>query len=225
MAGRLLGESGHKGFNFNQLLDFEAGLITGLPNAFDSVAGGDTSTLTATAAAALRGSFGASVGIPGDLATRFGQITGPNAEKLLTLQFLFDPNSIVMALADLFNFILISDSNPGTAFRLNFTNNAGVYNFNPIATNDAGGNVFGAAFVIPDRVVQIRIELKFSSEIGADDGFIKHYVDGEPETFMMNIDNDTRDANEINVGAISGVDAGTNGTLFLDNIEWANKLI
>ncbi len=225
-GARLLGQSGHDGFRFNQLLDFEAGLITGLPNAFDSVSGAGAATLTAALAAAIRGNFGCSVGIPGDSAARFGRVTGLDSEKKLTSQFFLDPNSIVMALANQFTAVAIQSPGAGSAvIELFLGFNASGFFVQYRARNDAGGAIFSTVITITDEPHLIRMDFLTAENPGDDDGFVNMYIDGVMVDSDTGIDNDTHNGTAILMGAVAGVDAGTNGTIFFDNLEWANSLM
>ena len=105
MVGRLLGGSGRGGFQWNQELTFEGGNIVTPPvNAWDSIGGVGAATILTTGAAAIRGNFGSEIGMP-DASARFGIMTQPTNEKKFLLDFLFDPNSIVLAAANRFIFI------------------------------------------------------------------------------------------------------------------------
>ena len=223
-AWRMLGASGHGGFQWSQLLDFEAGLLIGLPNAFDSVAGAGVATLAVNQASAIRGNYGLSVGIPGDSAVRYGQITGPDAETTILLEFLFDPNSIVMGAGEGFHLVNFVDAGGvgGRAMRIDFNNVLGNYRLDLIVIDDAGGIAPGATpVVITDEAILVKIEYKASSAPGADDGIVRGYVDGEMFSEQLTLDNDTHNVDALQFGAIAGVDAGTNGTMYFDNISWA----
>ncbi len=211
--------------NWQQIATFEQGTTTPNPSGFDAISSGGGGSLTTNEVSALRGQFGLQVTYAGAGSTAFGRFTAPNGETTLTVEFFLDINTLTMANGDQSNFLFILSPGAGGNFAvINLLRSAGVYFFNILAKDDAGANVTNVSRAISDEPVLIRIELQASSAPGADDGFMRTYLNGVLLDELQNIDNDTHNATEVRIGALAAVDAGTSGSLYIDNCRWANEI-
>jgi hypothetical protein len=204
-----------------QFANFERGALTPYPTGFDSGNGAGAASLAVNGGAALRGNYGFSCGIP-DANARFGQLASLANEKLVELKFLFDLNSIVMGDGDAFTLISTGTTGAGGS-SLQILLQYAIATGYKLATNikdDAGGNIFGVAFVIADEPIEVRICWKAADYAGADNGFLRVFINDEVKSNQEGIDNDTHSITTKNFGAISGLDAGTTGTIFFDDIRW-----
>jgi len=217
------------GWAWNQFATFEAGLTTPYPTGFDAVTTLGAGAVAANAAAAIRGNYGFQITVAGVGSQGWGRLTDPNAETLMTFEFLMNLNNLPMGLFEAFNFIFLPSPGAGGQFVIvNLVQGAADYQFQINGRNDAGANVTngGKNIGMPGAdPFQVRMLLKASSAVGANDGFIRTYVDGDVFDELNFLDNDTQSINQIEIGARGGVDAGTGGTFYLDDIRWANRLI
>ncbi len=223
-GARLLGQSGHRGFQWNQELTFEGGNIVTPPvSAWDSTGGAGVATILTTTAAAIRGNFGCEIGIPNNL-PRFGILTQPTNETIMELDMLFDPNSIVFGVGESFICLHAFSSGPGgLAIQHVLENPGGVLSIRSGYFTDGPIRNDFAAFPIPDRAFSFCTQWKAASQAGADDGIFRVILDGVVQGEVLDANNDQHDIDSINIGALSGIDPGTSRTIFFDNIRWANK--
>lgn len=194
-------------FEANNLAEFDA----------TDTDGGELST---SGAAAMHGSYGMQANINlADVDDKYGTITYANKTRL-RVGFYFDPNNITMADADT---IFLAGGGAvvgGDDWRIYFRYLiASGYQLSVWVTTD-GGQVFSPWVNLSDGVHWLEVDLKRST--GANDGFAKLWIDfvhGTPDTESLNIDDDTRDYDNISVGAGS-VDNTIDGTLYFDYITW-----
>lgn len=97
---------------------------------------------------------------------------------------------------------------------------AGKYRVRMVVRDDAGlSHLVGNKAVLPDRWQKYTVDWKASSGAGANDGFASLQRNQGTPTTLANLDNDTHVIDQVQLGIISGVDSGTNGTLFYDDFE------
>ena len=65
----------------------------------------------------------------------------------------------------------------------------------------------------------IEIEYKASSAPGANDGYLKLWLNDTLVDTLSGMDNDTRLVNNASLGAVASLDAGTSGTIYFDAFE------
>lgn len=209
-----IGMSGGK--TWDQIATFEDGLLTPNPTGFSSIVGTNLSVVNA---AAYNGSFGFSVGIS-DINARYGILNASNVKRI-EIQFYFNPNSIIMAGGDVFNIFASSSIGPaGSSFLLSLQYNAATgYKILPYLKNDVGSNRFGNSVDITDMWHLIRCIFTVSD--GSNNGGILMWIDGVSyPTNLFAEDNDTHTIGNKLFGAIAGIDAGTTGTIYIDDIKW-----
>lgn len=222
--GRLHGfGSGNQqpGFHWDRRVTFEQGALISYPTGFDTFAGAN---LNVNAAAAMRGNYGFELGIP-NVNNRWGNIDNIPEYTKITAAFLFDPNSIVMANADVFSAITFNGSGPvftGATLSLGYLLATG-YFLRLVGRLDSGANVFGAFINIADVAMQITMEWMASTAVGANNGYLRLFVNNVLVDNIAGIDNDTFNVNQIRFGA-TGIDPGTSGSVYFDNICYSNKI-
>lgn len=233
MANRIIGDPREViitrgGIRWIQKTTFEGGnIVTPPANAWDSTAGAGLVTILTTQAAAMRGKYGAQIGLPGDTLLRYGILNGMSNETQGTVQFLFNPNNIIMADGNRFNLVVLSSSGPGGTFglvnlRFSIANN---FEFNILARDDAAFSTSGPAVSIEDEVLQVKLTFKQSSAPGEDDGYFRIFVNNILLDAIENIDNDQQNFSELQVGAAGGLDVETDGIIYFDDVSWTNKII
>jgi hypothetical protein len=176
-------------------------------------------SIVANAASAMYGNFGMQANIVDQNAV-YGVVTVTNASRL-RLGFYFDPNGITMANGDKFRIC-----GGGTAGDSDYAIELSYDGANiqvRIDVDTDGGFVDSPPFTISDDKHWIEIDCFIAANPGDNDGFAKLWVDsisGSPDTESLNLDNDTRDFDDINLGAGDGLDAGTSGTPYFDQLTW-----
>lgn len=214
-----------QGFNWVRRLTFEAGILVAPPTGFDLTLGAGAGSLSVSTAAAMRGTYGYSLGII-DTNARAGRINLPATLHKLDLCFLFDVNSLIMANNDDFPIMVMASTGAGgisLIISLKYTAANG-YQIYGIARNDAGATITSPLINLPDQAVMIEIKWKPATFAGANDGMLELNMNGGAISQLTNLDNDTHNVTLINVGPTFGLDAGTNGTIYYDNIFCSGEL-
>lgn len=206
---------------WDQEATFEDQELTPNPTGFDATAGVGAN-LDVNEDAAIRGKFGLQAIVAGVGSEAYGRFTGTDNVTEITIEFYFDPSKLVTAVADTFDMVCTLSDAPASAqgFLLLYQNNGGVPRLRALVKNDAGGNIFPWDYNLSGRMEKIRLEWKAASAPAANDGIFNLYVDDVFQAGVANLDNDTHAITEIQIGTISGLDAGTNGTIDFDNIRW-----
>jgi hypothetical protein len=192
--------------------DFETGDLS----EFDSTVT-DSGDLSANASAAYTGSYGMQA-VLDDNTSIYGHWTFANKSEL-RVGFWFDPNGF--STTD----DLIIAGGGGTIgdadWRIRFewdTSNLKVY---ASATNDASTFDSTSKVNISDAWHWIEAHFKRSSGVGANDGFVKLWVDvvdETPDAQLTGRDDDTKDFDDVNVGAGS-VAAPITETIYFDDLR------
>ena len=174
--------------------------------------------LSVTSAARLAGTlFGLNVLID-DLTADYGYITGLNSVTgIVRLRFYIDPNTLTMAEAD--TFVILSCHATTGLFSFAITKTGASYYLSMWISDDVGGR--GTANkVITDAPHYVEIYMtRATTDISADGAF-NWWIDGVSQGLVTNLSNyDEFDKfNAVYFGGYSGLDAGTSGTLFLDEL-------
>ena len=212
---------------WDQEATFEDQELTPNPTGFDATAGVGAN-MDVTGNAAIRGNFGLAVDVPGAGADASGTFNDPNNENILTAECFLDTNNLNVAAGNSFSLIWSTGTGPlALPFFFNIIFNVAspaVFNYIISARNDVPGTQTANILAVPAGLHLFRIEWAAATAPGANDGFINVYIDGVLEANIANIDNDQYDVDAIVFGSL-GVDAGTAGTIFLDNCRWAKGLI
>jgi len=172
--------------------------------------------LSVSASAALVGSNGMQVLI-NDTTNMTVTDQSPNAEPHYRARFYFDPNSISMA--DGLDFYILTGYDTSSAFQVQLGYSAGNYRIRLRQTNDSAGTTSTAWVNITDAPHFIEIEWHAASAVGANNGSATLWIDGVQTGSLSGLDNDTRRIEYVRLGAVSGLNAGTLGTYYLDAFE------
>lgn len=202
--GPLIWSAYHEGNNFNE--------YTGV-----SDAGSD---LTTTSGSAMNGTnYGMNV--------RVNDTGSPFAYKTITtsstgiwfIAFYFDPNSLTMSNLDQFTLIKLLNSGGNNTLVADVIYTSSAYKMFIRPYNDAAGVNDGSQYTLSDAPHKIGIKLFKST--GGNNGYASLYFDNALQGTVSNIDNDTRTANltYVYLGATGGVDAGTSGNFYIDEVE------
>ena len=195
---------------------FADGFESGSLSAWGTTAidGGD---LSVSAASAHFGAYGMQA-VVDDLNSIYARKNFASQEAHVTARFYFDPNSLSIPNGQTFDILQTGDAT-GLTIRVRLNNTAGVYKLATEAQNDAQAWTSGQYIPISDDWQLVEIEWLTSSAAGANDGYLKLWINDTPVDTISNLDNDTRGASKITVGAVASLDAGTAGTLYFDAVE------
>jgi len=181
--------------------------------------GGD---LSVAAAAALAGTvYGLNVLID-DTTAIYGIKSGLNdTSGKLRARFYIDPNTLTMATDD--QFIVWRAQNTSTASLAKvdlYRSAAPAYRIQVTIFNDAGAGTASSFYTITDEPHYIEIYLQRAATSISSDGSLQLWIDGVSKQTISGIDNYDRFPNFdiIHLGAIANLDAGTSGTLYLDQL-------
>lgn len=200
---------------------FSDGFESGNTSAWSSETDAEND-LTVSTAARLVGSQGLAALID-NTTSMYVRSDHPVAEPRYRARFYFDPNSITMASADihsLFNGRTASGANVFTIqFNYTTTTTPPSYRIRPQIYNNAGSATSGSYQVISDAPHYIEIDWQADTAAGATNGALTLWIDGVLKQTMSTIDNETLRVEEVRLGPLTGLDAGTLGTYFLDAFE------
>ena len=173
-------------------------------------------------ARAVAGTAGAMSCLLDDTTAIYGQ-KNFNKSTTVRLRFYIDPNTLTMATGDsfiVFRFAQVSSGLP--IFNVNLARTATSYRFQASAYNDAGASACGSDIIdITDAPHYVEfLGVQAATDVSSD-GSYQIWVDGVSKDADTGIDNYNRmnDQNwRIRVGALEGIDAGTSGTFYIDEI-------
>jgi RHS repeat-associated protein len=179
----------------------------------------DLGDLSVTQSAALVGARGMQA-IIDDTNGIYAADYTPANETRYRARFYFDPNSITMADGDSHYIFYAYNSASTSMMRLQFNRSAGTYRLRANAIKDDGVTWLNTNYAtISDAPHVIEFEWWAASAAGASDGGLNLWIDGILQGTLVGIDNDAQNINQIRLGAVSGIDAGTSGTEYFDAFE------
>jgi hypothetical protein len=174
--------------------------------------------LSVSPAAALAGSQGMQAVI-NDTTAIYVTDDHPNAEPHYRVRFYFDPNSITMANGDA-HFIFKGFMGTSTELlRVEFRNSSGAYQLRAALVDDATTFTTTNWFTISDAPHSVELDWRAATGAGANDGGLTFWIDGTQLSDLNGVDNDTRRMDRARLGALSSIDAGTQGTYYFDAFE------
>ncbi|HJR79911.1 MAG TPA: hypothetical protein VJ821_07555 [Anaerolineales bacterium] len=197
-------------------LIFADGFETGDLSAWTS-SSTDQDNLSVSGAAALVGSQGLQALIDDTGAIYLTDDT-PDAELRYRARFYFDPNSITMADGNA-HFIFKGFESRAQIMRLEIRQSSGSYEIKASLLSD-GSTWFSAGwFPISDAPHFIELDWRTATAPDANDGGLTLWIDDVLQADLNGVDNDTRRIDRARLGALSSIDAGTNGIHYFDAFE------
>ena len=190
-------------------------------NEYDSTVT-DSGDLSTSAGAALAGTdYGMSVNID-DTTLIYGRVNqSAPSSGIIRGRFYIDPNTLTMANDDSFMAYRLRDSsnNPLLTIRLLYTTANG-YQIHSVVTDDNSSNSTVHTTEITDDSHYVEYILEKATDALSNDGVINVWIDGNSVGNKGDIDLFTNFANMsyMDLGAAQGVDAGTSGTFYLDEL-------
>ncbi len=192
---------------------FADGFESGGLGAWSSSSTG-SGTLSVTTSAALAGAYGMQALINSTTA-RYVQDTLPYAEPRYRARFYFDPNSSTMGNNDAYYLFYGYTGSSTVVLRveLGFTT-AGGYRLRVSALNNASTWSYSGWVGITDA--PHAIELDWQSAVS---GRVDWWIDGAPQAAVTGFDNSSRRIDQVRLGTVAGLDAGTSGTVYFDAFD------
>jgi hypothetical protein len=210
--------------NPEQLATMEANRLD-----FNDTQSTGASTIAASAASALRGSFGAIVTPGAAGTTSYGRLLSPNNELLISAGMRFDPNTLTMANLDelvlLFLEMDVAVAGAVAVAQVNLVRAGANYELKPRYVDDAATFAGPGTFVITDGPHTILLTVKAASAPGANDGEVKFYIDDALMASITGIDNDQRLTDIVSYGNRNVlVNTGIVGGFYVDDCWWRDSI-
>lgn len=188
-------------------------------NEYDSTVT-DSGDLSAEIAAALAGTVeGMSALIDGTGAI-YGQKdeVSPNTSETIRFRFYLDPNVLTMANNDNFAMVRAFSSANRVICSINLRFNSGNYQIRTFYGYDLNSTDILSDEIVSDAEHYVEILVTRAATSGSVDGSIEIWIDGVSQASKADIDNFDQfsDYDYARMGAAFGIDAGTSGTLYLD---------
>jgi hypothetical protein len=177
--------------------------------------GGD---LSVTSAAALVGAQGLRAVI-NDTTSLSVQDNTPFSETRYRARFYFDPNSIVMAANDSHTIFQGLPASGSAVFQLNFRYTSGAYQLQAQTRNDDTTWTNLAGHALTDAPHVIEIDWQAAAVAGANNGVFTLWIDGILMESKTGLDNDLQRIDQVKLGPLYGIDAGTSGAEYFDAFE------
>lgn len=199
--------------------------LTGDKWSFTASASGGGGSISVTGAGSLCSDcndYGASVVTANAGSSGYGRKTQADTTRHYRLRFYLDPNTLTMAGADSFTCCRIASSFGGNVVADVYLQYDGAnYEFDGAVYDDAAAATGFTATDITDaphwvEVYVLRAETNVSS-----DGELTWWIDGTEIESVTGLDNYDLflGMTETQLGAVAGVDAGTSGTFYVDELE------
>ena len=103
--------------------------------------------------------------------------------------------------------------------RVELRYSSGSYQVNVSALDDGTTWKTTGNFNITDAPHLIEFDWLASTSSGANNGTLTYWIDGVQKALITGIDSDTRRIDSMRFGPVSGLDTGTRGTYFMDEVE------
>ena len=203
---------------WDQEADFEEGDVTD----FDSV----TNSPTASTGSVKNGIYGCEITISGT-GREEGRFNSPVAEQTrMVSECWMNPNSITMNSTN-FRLMAVAEGND-LAISSNALTNLGYdgadYFIRSTIFTDGGAGSSTADHVISDGWNHIRKVIEYAANNSSNDATLRLYINAVLKETISGIDLFDDKTESVGFGKLDGVDAGTGGTLYLDDCKIANTI-
>ena len=199
-------------------LIFEDGFESGGFGRWTSTSTLDGGDLSVNATAALVGTRGMNVLIDDTVALYVTDDT-PNAEPRYRARFKFDPNTLVLPNQQAHYIFYGYTGASMVVLRLEFRNYNGAYQVRTDLRNDGGAWTASSWYAITDAPHTLEFDWRAATALGANNGGLTLWIDGTQKSAITGIDNDTLRIDRIRLGAIAGLDVGTQGSYYFDGFK------
>lgn len=173
--------------------------------------GGD---LSVTTTAAAIGTYGMQAVINDTTAIKLYDNT-PAGEKHYSVRFYLDPNSVSIPTG---SFNILTGTSINWAFCLYLEQIGTDYRLTTCGREDNSDWYDGKPVYIQDQWQSIEMEWKAASAVGANDGYLRLYVNDVLMDEVANLDTDTLGINDVTLG-VGDIPTGTSGTIYFDGFE------
>ncbi len=143
----------------------------------------------------------------------------PDAEGHYRAFFYFNPNSIGMANGDNFTLFAGIQGSSTRVLQVQLRYRTGAYQLRTATLTDTAGNSLSSYVTISNAAHTVEVEWDAATALNANDGSTSLWVDGTLQATVSGLDNDTRRIDRAELGAVTGIDAGTRGTLYFDTFD------
>jgi hypothetical protein len=136
-------------------------------------------------------------------------------------RFYFDPNTMTMTNGDAFSVMMITDVGSNPVSFIMFSKTAGGnYAMYAVCVQDGGTHLNTVEVTITDAPHWIEVETRRATTSTSVDGYTYFWIDGNfaAKTVLADNFDQMNDWQVIIVGAVSGIDAGTSGTCYIDEV-------
>ena len=190
---------------------------TGDTSQYTSIVDPDTDEFNVTEAAALKGTYGAAITVDDQDAVygekTFTQITSTSYR----LRHYIDPNELTMANADHFYVLVIRGGGGGRGF-IDLHYDGANYEIRLCLYDDAGLQST-AYYDITDASHYVEALVNYATGAEAEDDSATLWIDGASQETLSNLDLfSIAKPDGLRIGACSGVDVGTSGTFYVDEL-------
>jgi len=176
--------------------------------------------VAASPAAAYVGGFGVQVAV--SAAPAWVQDDTPAAEKRYRVRFYLRTNALVQAPNEELDIFTGSSGAGAPQLRLMVRTSGGVRQLRVGARRDDGTfaeTPSGSEVTLVPGWRTVEVDWRAATAAGANNGALAVWVEGSPRAGLSGLDNDQAEISSVRWGAVAGVDAGTGGTLQLDELE------
>jgi hypothetical protein len=150
----------------------------------------------------------------------YGKKTGMSGEyDMGRVRFYFDPNTLTMAQDEYFYIASLSNSSGLEVANIIFKKHDASYRIGANMKDDAGGDHAIASTTITDAPHYIEIYLRRAYGSATNDGSLLLQIDGVDIGTATGDNYDRFNVfDKLYIGALFGIDAGTTGTFYIDEI-------
>jgi hypothetical protein len=183
-------------------------------SAWDTVKDGDTD-LSANTMSSYSGLYGLKA-ILDDTTSAYIRDTLPSVQKNSVVNFYFNPNSFSAGSANIFK-VDDSSSPNKIAAQVTVANTNSNYTVYAATQNDAGSWSITPSFAITNTWHNIGVEFKAATASGANNGYVKFWVDGVLKQTISGLDNDTIHVDRQSLGITAVGNGSPLGSIYFDN--------
>ena len=103
------------------------------------------------------------------------------------------------------------------ALRVEFRWSGTAYQIRAAALPDTTSFKSTSWFTITDAPHALELDWRAATAAGANNGGLTLWIDGQQRADLPGLDNDTRRVDQVHLGPLAGIDAGTSGTEYFDD--------
>lgn len=199
------------------MLIFTDGFENGTLSAWSSAVT-DAGNLSVSTTAKLMGNYGLSALI-NDNNGLYVQDDRPASETHYLAIFLFDPNTVSMSSGNAFYLFQAYQGTSTVVARIEMRRSAGTYQLRASMLNNAGTWSNTAWTTITDQPRKVQIDWRAATSASAGNGSLSFSINDVASGSITNSANGSRRIDMVRMGAVSGVDTGTRGTIYFDAFQ------